>query len=432
MATLEDLEFEDLIAFSHAWPRVANIVASYDLIRLRELQCFFSKTTFRNTKLGVGVDVSSLGKRSIESEFDLISQEAFRDLAIRNSVHNISFKHWLPLPLSRRHWKSVEGDVAPVLTTLSTEAGLLSKSPIEVLAAFMNDIVVRLNMIEAHPSRKTQYHAGQKSTLRHASEKAIESYFHLFHLILCLATENEELVSAANSKITGFMNGQTSKVACPNLGHLLVYLLISDIPITDMVRKTIITEAITRNVVWMLDKRGANMPELSYLEPDKVSHYRLRKTFEASRTSYRLLMFSELFRRIARPTNGRSLVKLRDELFDRHGAPPAGAALHLSTEVRRLHDIDNFWDFFVEMGIEQKPGIEWFTAHLRDCINNSMAKGYSIWGLSEYTALALRCQLEPTVGLYANLYPGYAPRHWELQQATFFPNKKRSQKRSRR
>ncbi|KAJ2976676.1 hypothetical protein NQ176_g4813 [Zarea fungicola] len=37
---LENIDFEDLMAFSQAWPRVRLIVAEYDLIRSRELQCF--------------------------------------------------------------------------------------------------------------------------------------------------------------------------------------------------------------------------------------------------------------------------------------------------------------------------------------------------------------------------------------------------------
>ncbi|CAI0641044.1 unnamed protein product [Colletotrichum noveboracense] len=432
--TLENLDFEELIAFSHAWPRVAKIIADFDLIRLRELQCFFSKRNFQNAKLGVGVEVSGQGKRSIESEFDLISQAAFRDLGIRLSVHNLRFQYWLPLPISRPHWRSVQEDVPTVLDAIAGKASLPSRSSVDVLAAFMNDIVVRLNQVEAKSALRRPSHdydndrASRKSTLRHASEKAIESYFHLYHLLLCLATSDESLVRAANAKIKNFMKGQTSKEACPNLGHLLVYLLISDAAITEKMRKAIITEAITRNVVWMLDKRGANRVELSYLEPDKVSTFRLRKTFEASRTSYRLLMFSELFRRIARPSNEKSLVEVRDELFDRHGAPPQGAALQLSTDVRRLHDIDNFHDFFGEMGIENKPSAEWFTSHLRECVRSSMARGYSVWGLPATTALALRRQLEPSVGLYGDQYVKAPPTASKLQGITFFPKKKGQQR----
>ncbi|KAJ0165103.1 hypothetical protein CTA2_12357 [Colletotrichum tanaceti] len=426
----DELLLEMLESLDFAWPRIAELIRRYDVIRLRELQCFVTKTNFRNTRLGVGVSVAP-ASRSIESEFDLVSLPAYNDLGVRLSVHNIRFEHWLPLPLSRRHWRSVEGHVAPVLRRLSGKIRLPSNSAVGVLAAFMNDIVVRLNRVEARPPpcRTSRYvgsdrdSAAYKSTLRHASEKAIESYFHLFHLLLCLATANAQLVADANDKIRKFTSGKTSKVSCPNLGHLLVYLLISDVEMTEAMRKAIITEAITRNVVWMLDRRGANMPELSYLEPDKVSGYRLKKTFEASRTSYRLLMFSELFRRIARPSADTSLEQLRDELFDRHGAPPPGAALRLSSEVRRLHDVDNFPHFFREMGITNVPTAERFTSVLRDSVRESMRRGYSVWGLSATTRLTLRLELEPNVGLYGNFKRREPPGSQYLSRVTFFPGK---------
>ncbi|KAK1964599.1 hypothetical protein LY78DRAFT_704271 [Colletotrichum sublineola] len=432
LETIEELDFSDLVAFSQSWPRVAEIIRRYNVIRLRELQCFVTKTNVRNAKLGVGVSVSK-GKRAIESEFDLVSLCAYQDLGVRLSVHNIRFEHWLPLPLSRRHWRSVEGHVAPVMQSLANSIALPSSnnSAVGVLAAFMNDIVVRLNQVEkGTPPRKSLYGghdtvgaAARKSTLRHASEKAIESYFHFFHLLLCLATADLQLVADANEKLRAFVGGKTSKVSCPNLGHLLVCLLISDLEMTEELRKAIITEAITRNVVWMLDKTGANMPELSYLEPDRVSGYRLKKTFEASRTSYRLLMFSELFRRIARPSRDKTLVQVRDELFDRHGAPPPGAALQLSSEVRRLHDVDNFPHFFREMGIMNLPTPENFTSVLRACVRESMQRGYSVWGLPDEIALGLRRQVDPKVGgpLTARRLPGSS----YFSQVTFFPNKRR-------
>ncbi|KAK1528421.1 uncharacterized protein CCOS01_06255 [Colletotrichum costaricense] len=433
LETLHSLDFADLLSFSRAWPRIADILRGYDVIRLRELQCFVTKTNFRDTKLGVGVMVPKR-KRAIESEFDLISLPAFQDLGVRFSVHNVAFEHWLPLPLSRRHWSSVKDYVTPVMHSLAVAISLPSanNSAVGVLAAFMNDIVVRLNQVDAHTSSSGAAYRGndnvripQMSTLRHASEKAIESYFHLFHLLLCLATADPKLVTDANNKIKRFMGGKTSKISCPNLGHLLVYLLISDFDMTEAMRKAIITEAITRNVVWMLDRRGSNMPELSYLEPDYVSGYRLKRTFEANRTSYRLLMFSELFRRIARPSNGKTLEQIRDELFDRHGAPPAGAALQLSTEVRRLHDIDNFPHFFNEMGIVRHPSAENFTSVLRDCVKDSMKRGYSVWGLPVPTALALRSRIEPNVGVRANLVVRNPPGPRYMSRITFFPDKDR-------
>jgi hypothetical protein len=55
--------------------------------------------------------------------------------------------------------------------------------------------------------------------------------------------------------------------------------------------------------------------------PTYQTIYRLTTTFNASPTSYRLPMFLKLFSSAARPPN-KSLIELREALFETHGAPP--------------------------------------------------------------------------------------------------------------
>ncbi|KAH7029545.1 uncharacterized protein B0I36DRAFT_231534, partial [Microdochium trichocladiopsis] len=379
-------DFEHLASLARAWPRVSQLVRDHDVVRQRELQCFCLKQTYKELHLGVGVSVT---KGRISSEFDLLSGVAVSQLQIRSSVHNIPFSSWLPLPISWKHWRQVRGDPVPALTSIKGELRGAENAPVvTVLYHFMSDIVVRLNEV-ADVRATTERGTRVQSTLTHASEKAIESYFHLFHILVCMACEDPSIVEAANKLLNGFAQGRRSKTDCPNLAHLLVALLISDVQVTDELYKAIITEAITRNVVWLLDRKGANMPELSFLEADAVSEYRLKHTFQGSLVSYRLLMFSELFRRTARPphsspdaasdstsstttTPAPSLSQTRDELFARHGAPPPGAAAHLASEVRRLHLVDSFPAFLQEMGLQHIPSAENFTSLLRRTVVDSM------------------------------------------------------------
>lgn len=517
------LDFEDLINFGKAWARAKELIEKRDIIHVRELQCFVLKRNYKQEVLGVGVAHSG---KELRSEFDLLSKKAYDHHHIRRSIQgNTGFRFWLPLPLSYKHWQRVNRDPNARESLTGIASALQLKDPVPMLYSFMSDIVVRLNDTDG-------WHRGN-STLRHASDKAIESYFHLFHLLLCLATEGEngkQAVRDANAKLRSFMQGRTSKEDCPSLGVLLVSLLISDIDPTE-VRAKLVTEAITRNVLWLLDQKRGNKAELAYLETDDVSQYRITETFKGSLTSYRLFMFHELFRRTARPSsdtlgsttataspsdlqlalessqaaprtfpventeqragphprswgnnpasaapvqasatptqapatptrapawttrkdwdkqlnsvsipsqpqstpepesqraartpvrpqsvtttstnpasstpssskNNRSgpnpntsktaeaasapelkkeltpLEKLRDELFDRHGAPPAGTATKLAAEVRRLQGIDNFADFFKEMGIPA-PDDAALTALLRDTVKTSMDRGYS-------------------------------------------------------
>lgn len=151
--------------------------------------------------------------------------------------------------------------------------------------------------------------------------------------------------------LQAFISGRTSKADCPNLGDLLVAALISEINITEDVIKAILKETVTRNVVWMLNTN----PELAYLEPSAVSEYRLHHSFQACKTSYRLLIFLNLFHKTAVGVPRKPLNQLRDEAFERHGAPPRGSAKGLADDIKRIHEVDRFPDFLAAMDIEAMP-----------------------------------------------------------------------------
>ena len=413
---LSELSDQDLWAVTKVFPVINKILCSYDFIRVRELQCFCLKANFTKVRLGVGVHIRRRGlEGTFASEFDLLSQQAYQDHGIRTSVQGLPFEHWLPLPISRRHWRLMREDVSCSLKRLAEDANLINKSDISVIYHFMNDIVVNFSQ-EAEKS----FNYDSQSSLTHASEKAVESYFALFHLLLCLATEDPAVVRTANATIHNFLEGHTSKSSCPSLGHLLVAALISDAGMTEQLRVAIIKEAVLRNVVWMLDASGANMPELAYLEPSPVSDYRLRCTFQASKTSYRLLMFSALFYKTSR-VGDFSLANLRDKIFDAHGAPPRGTADYVASEIRRIKDMDSFPPFLTAMGITRMPSKEDFTAFLRRMVRESEQKGYSYMPMSQEVALALRRRKEPLV----EVAPGVLcePLTLKNEVASFFPKK---------
>lgn len=398
---LGELDTKDLLAAAKVESRVGDFMNSYDTIRLRELQCFCLKKTFMETKLGVGVHIASKGAQgNLESEFDLISQAAFEKFAVRQSIQGLRFEHWLPLPLSHRHWRSVSADAQASLTQLANAAREPNKSTYntEVILNFMNHIVVKLSR-EAEQSWGDQV----RSTLTHASEKAVEVYFSIFHLLLCLATEHDQIVRDVNRRLQSFLAGNTSKEACPNLGYLLISVLVSDQGLTQELTLAIIKEAILRNVVWMLDGKGAAKAELSYLEPSDISEYRLQRTFEASKISYRLLMFLALFCRTARGTPPKPISALRDELFDTHGAPPGGTAESMAAAIRNIRTVNSWPVFFQVMGLQETPGKETFCSFLKRTIGDSVQMGYSCQPITQAQALAIRQIREPGVEIAEGL-----------------------------
>lgn len=419
----EQMETEDLITYARAWSRIGSatgIVTRFNLLRNRELQCFVLKKSFEEADLGVGVDVALRGKQGrLKSEFDLLSFEAFTDHRIRQSVQGLRFTHFLPLAISRKHFQRVHAKIEPSIREIATAAQLNNTSPSVVIITFMNDIVVTLcDLARDNP---------EGSALTRASERAIESYYQLFHLLLCLASEDGSIVKGVNRTLIGALNGQASKKDIPNLGHLLIGALISDIPMSDKLLKALVKEAITRNVVWMLDSRqGKGMTELAYLEADSISQYRLQKTFEASRTSYTLLMFQNTFRQVINRGNGaqrKSIQQMRDEMFDSHGAPPGGTAARLSNRLRQLQAVSTFPNFINVMGVEM-PTASFFTGMLRGCLIDSVNKGYSIWGISQDAALQLRRQRDPSVQIRTE-WPEETYRRAPIGPDTatsFFPN----------
>ena len=426
LGILEELDTGSLVAAARASSEIAQLIASSDFIRLQELQCFCLKESFMKQRLGVGVSaVFHAGPNSLGSEFDLLSFEAFQHHRVRRSVQGIPFQHWLPLPLSRRHWQSVRPLVEPSLKVLAGAAQMPRGPDIDVLYAFMTNIVVKLSTtFEKTWTRPLNV----KSTLRHASEKAIESYFSLFHLLLCLAVAHPEIVQKANSRVKRFERGYTSKEDCPNLGHLLTLTLISDQGLTPSLSLAIIREAVIRNVVWMLDKKGANMPELCYLEPSPVSEFRMQRTFEGSKTSYRILMFQALFAKIARPTNT-PISTICDEIFDRHGAPPPGTAELLAKDIRQLRSINSFPEFFNVMSVEYDPSSTEFPSFLKESILLSVEKGYSKLPIKQSKALGIRKLEEPNVEIAKGLVADDAYAAGPRSGLSFFPVKGQKGKR---
>ena len=414
------LETEELMVFARSWNRIGStggIVTKFNLIRNRELLCFCLKKGTEDSKLGVGISMDIRSRQgSLSSEFDLLSLQAFGEFSIRRSVHGLPFNYWLPLPLSRKHYNSIKSEVIPRLETIRLTANIAGGRPVDAIFAFMNDIVVKLSAEAQDLGR---------SALDRASEKAIESYFHLFHLLLCQVTGDDSIVRSTNRMLQDVLDGRSSKTDVPNLGHLLISVLISDADMTKDLLMAIIRETVTRNVVWMLDKKGSGMPELAYMEADPISAYRLRKTFEASKTSYRLLMFLNLFRQTINRGEGaarKSLVQMRDKLFDAHGAPPRGTAAKLANDIKTLQQVDSFPKFIQIMGLVP-PTAGQFTVFLRNCMEESVRKGYSVWGISQDRALTLRRQVDPDVQV--NTEP---KKEWiggGTFEVSFFPNRDR-------
>ncbi|KAG4443345.1 hypothetical protein IFR05_001134 [Cadophora sp. M221] len=161
--------------------------------------------------------------------------------------------------------------------------------------------------------------------------------------------------------------------------------------------RNLITETIERNTIRVLEK----YPELAYLEPTPISDYHLQKTFEASKTSYRILMFLHIFRRTAIGTPKKSIQQLRDNAFARYGAPLPGGAAYLATTIRKIHQVNSFYHFIGIMGPPPMPK-EWFSGFLKARMQAAIAKGYCSVPFNQQQAMYLRREKETDVEPFAS------------------------------
>lgn len=396
---LDYLEVEDIVRFAQVWDRINSIVEDNVVLRNRELQCFVTKEHFTHSPLGIGVSDDGAGPFELESEFDLVSLAAFRDLRVRTSAYGFEFNEWLPLPLSEKHWDQVKGDALQTLGRLAqrTYSSFLHfprSDTMDVLLAFMNDHVVKLfTNVEGWPAHRVASRRGAQGRkdamgMLHSSEKGIEGLFSLFHLLLCLAVDNPEYVSKANEMVTSFQTGTTPTQDMPSPGRILMALLMSDVETDDNFMINAVAETVKRNVPALLKKNS----ELLYMEPDgAVSAYRLHHTFMGSLASYRALMFTHLFIRTVRPsTNGTTITQARDALFRRHGFPPSSTLAHLAAETRRVLAVDSFAGFLEYLGVAQVPSARLLSACLRAAVRESSGWDEAGWALRQDEALVLR------------------------------------------
>lgn len=93
LSVCDQLDDEVLVLAAKAWNGFGRVMRQYNIIHVREMQCFTLKTGFNKAALGVGVHIEG---KEIQSKFDLISIDAVFDLDVSRSVQGLDFEYWLP------------------------------------------------------------------------------------------------------------------------------------------------------------------------------------------------------------------------------------------------------------------------------------------------------------------------------------------------
>ncbi|KAF8158881.1 hypothetical protein K438DRAFT_327172 [Mycena galopus ATCC 62051] len=386
------LPSESLITFSVAYPRLHDLVQSMHVLLQRELRCFFLRTPLSDSILGIGVAFNSRA-RTLSSDFDWLSQRAFFEFRIRESIQKNDFDFFLPLAFSRPHferaylhiWKRLEDIDAEVRRAdnhMSRNPRRCAAGPpqrqeiVGVLYRMMNNIVVSLMQ-----SCDTALNAPDSSkTLLHASEKAVVAYCHLFHLLICLCRTDPKILREATTRLSRFIARKDARVkaAVPDLGELIILIMLvlcrppvgGGPPIKwSNLAGPFLEEVITRNVRWVLK----DSPQLEVMEHG-ASDYRLAETFFRSRTSLRLVMFQITFLDLFFKAYASDISRLDNN----YGFPDKELPERMVDAVKEIYKINTWPAFFARVRFPQGVGFgkEKFTDMLRDAVKASAARRY--------------------------------------------------------
>ncbi|KAK0187899.1 hypothetical protein F5146DRAFT_733465 [Armillaria mellea] len=388
---------ETVLVFSEAYPRFRAIMESAHELLRRELQCFFLRTSLASSILGIGVACDPR-QCTLTSDFDWLSEEAFQKFGVRKSIQKRTFRYFLPLAFSRPHFLRARDKIWSALLVMYKEmqqadyvsfqrtqgvssfrpSEALNVSPSELLSVIyrmMNNIVVAL-MKSCDDVLTTRHGASSTATLLYASEKAVYSYCHLFHLLLCLSRSDPNTYRDASKKITDFIAqpGARVKARIPDLGEFIVLVTLvlvfkkGDVAWC-MLNGPFLEEAIVRNARWVL----RDHPELEVMEEGRSDH-RLNATFDRSKTSLRLMMFQITFLTIFVETYSSDLGRLDDNYGFAEKEIPERMVKAIK-DIYRVGDWDTFFEK-VQYVRGQSFGPEKLSQLLRDAVRASAERGY--------------------------------------------------------
>jgi len=165
------------------------------------------------------------------------------------------------------------------------------------------------------------------------------------------------------------------KLVAPDLGELLVLLCLSSNYRWENVAKEFLSESFDRNVLWLLDKRSGDHPELCYLESYPVSTYRMEVSFKSTLVSRRLLMFQVAFLKLVGRPAGKTLGDILNGYRGSYGMPSQPAINKLHQTCKDIFAIQNWNEFYSALGLPT-PSAEEITSALREAVRRSEAKGY--------------------------------------------------------
>eukprot|EP00873_Tetraselmis_striata_P041162 jgi/Tetstr1/461426/TSEL_006536.t1 len=213
-------------------------------------------------------------------------------------------------------------------------------------------------------------------------DSAVQAFYHMHHMLLAVALRDHTVVQGAVRDVLAFVNGQTSKDKCPDLGVLLVKLLLvpADTVPWSVFARVFFRELLARQVRWI---RGGAI----FLQPEwdgGDDHMRIDMHFEGAKMSLGIITLqSRIANSSSRPKKMESataeLSAIKATMDDRNGMPSQATTDHFWASFEKIKQGERFSDYLNIFGVCPRPNP---THHatlarwLRQAVVDSQTAGY--------------------------------------------------------
>jgi ubiquitin-protein ligase len=351
---LNEIDLMKCKSVSKHWRHYAQEACRFFDLQRDGCICFHTKMTFRESILGVGINLHfnpySKAVSYVDSPLDIISFHAYKELGIRKGVWREKFKYWLPLFIDKEHGRMAWPVFEKSICTMYDKSEFDPLDALQLLCMLMNTQIV--NVMNGN---------------LHCSIKGLTGYCWFHRWLIALIDKYPQVLKHVNKKVRAFMESESgrSKDAVPIIGDFIPLLSISSVTWSEIC-ETLLEEVFTRNVHWCMQK----YPHLNY-EVTKQS--RINASFDSSRTMNGLLMFHVHFlQTIARP-KGYTLRQIADDYDRKHGQPSVITQNELQDAVFYMQGIETFEEFFECVGVTGAMEVHDLLLH---SIRRSLAYGY--------------------------------------------------------
>lgn len=311
-----------------------------DRLNQINLFCFHSKDKHddadKQTVLGYPINVVLFKDNNVRNMsiagYDYLGYAAFANDKVRMTAWNTPFTDFLPVYLNPTHG-------ARALQVLKTT---VKCDLVFAMGKLMNGMIVDLCKEDA-PSHSR----------RMLCDSAVQAFFHMHHLLLAVALSDPAVLKEAEREVTAFANGSTHKKTSPDLGVVLIYMLLvpaTRVPWSQFVRP-FFRELLARQVRWV------DAPEFTIVTADRGDEWRIDTHLASARKSLRIVTMSAWFANsVARPRKStQELAAIKSALDAAHGQPPQATRDRFWGVFKTLERGQRFSDYLNVIGVCPKP-----------------------------------------------------------------------------